>query len=238
MSETIPRCFMSEKILAIIPARGGSKGIPKKNIVNLAGKPLIAWTIEASLKSKYIDRTIVTSDDNEILSISKKYGSDILKRPDNLATDFSNSELVVEHAIDSVTSLDNEYDVVILLQPTSPLRTFQDIDKAIDIMISSNATAVISTCKTNNKVLKTVTNKSDGFIEGLVDNKLPFMRRQDLPEVYTPNGAIYAVNVDLFKRDKSFITKKTANYVMFKKYSADIDTMNDLRRAASLIDVL
>ena len=108
------------KILAIIPARGGSKRLPRKNILNLARKPLIAYSIEAALKSKYITKTIVTSDDDEILNIANKYGSDTIKRPDHLASDTATSFDAIEHTI---LSQNENFDYIILLQPTSPLRT-------------------------------------------------------------------------------------------------------------------
>ena len=104
---------MTKRILSIIPARGGSKGLPRKNIIDLAGKPLIAWTIEASISSKYITKTIVSSDDDEILEVSKKYGSEIVRRPDNLASDTATSESVVEHVIDYLKYKGEEFDIVV-----------------------------------------------------------------------------------------------------------------------------
>ena len=134
---------MTKKVLAIIPARGGSKGLPRKNIADLAGKPLIAWTIEASLNSKYITKTMVSSDDKEILDISVEYGAEIIKRPENLASDDATSESVVKHAIDCLEATGEVFDIVVLLQPTSPLRNSKDIDNAIELMFSSDATSSV-----------------------------------------------------------------------------------------------
>jgi len=122
---------MTNKVLAVIPARGGSKGIPRKNIIEFYGKPLIAWTIESSINSPYITKTIVSSDDYEILNIAKAYQADTIKRPDNLATDFTTSEPVVKHAIDKLRSKGLDFDYITLLQPTSPLRDVSDINNAI-----------------------------------------------------------------------------------------------------------
>ncbi|MBA5248788.1 MAG: acylneuraminate cytidylyltransferase family protein [Gammaproteobacteria bacterium] len=226
---------MVKKILSIIPARGGSKGLSRKNIINLAGKPLIAWTIEASLNSKYITKTVVSSDDKEILDISLGCGSEIIKRPDSLAIDSATSESVVRHAIDYLESTGEMFDIIILLQPTSPLRSFKDIDSAFEVMFDSAATAVISTCEFNSKTLKTLIENSNGFLEGVSNNKYPFMRRQDLPKVYMPNGSIYIINTKSFLAENSFITSKTANYIASKKSSVDIDTLADLNIAESIL---
>ena len=220
---------MTKKVLSIIPARGGSKGLPRKNIIDLAGKPLIAWTIEASLNSKYITKTIVSSDDKEILDISTKYGSEVIKRPDNLASDDATSESVVKHAIDCLKAMGEVFDIVVLLQPTSPLRNSKDIDEAFEVMFDSSATAVISVCEFDNKILKAFIKNTSGFLKGVSNNKYPFMRRQDLPKVYIPNGAIYIIEIKLFSDNNSFLTNKSVNYTMSKNKSIDIDTLDDMK---------
>jgi len=226
---------MTKKVLSIIPARGGSKGFPGKNIADLAGKPLITWTIEASLSSKYITKTVVSSDDDEILDISRNYGADTIKRPDDLASDTASSESVVKHTVDSLASNMERFDVLILLQPTSPLRTSVDIDNAMDIMFNSDATAVISVCEFDNKILKTFKENSDGFLEGITNNDFPFMRRQNLPRVFMPNGAIYIINTTVFLENYSLLTTKTKNYLMSKSKSLDIDTHSDLNYANKVL---
>jgi len=226
---------MTKKVLSIIPARGGSKGFPGKNIADLAGKPLITWTIEASLSSKYITKTVVSSDDDEILDISRNYGADTIKRPDDLASDTASSESVVKHTVDSLASNMERFDVLILLQPTSPLRTSVDIDNAMDIMFNSDATAVISVCEFDNKILKTFKENSDGFLEGITNNDFPFMRRQNFPRVFMPNGAIYIINTTVFLENYSLLTTKTKNYLMSKSKSLDIDTHSDLNYANKVL---
>jgi CMP-N,N'-diacetyllegionaminic acid synthase len=226
---------MTKKILSIIPARGGSKGFKRKNVVDLAGKPLIAWTIEASLDSKYITKTIVSSDDKEVLDISTEYGAKVVKRPDDLSSDSATSESVVKHTIDYLESMGEVFDIVILLQPTSPLRNSKDIDSAFEIMFNSDATAVISTCEFDNKILKTFIESPDGFLKGISNNEYPFMRRQDLPAVYMPNGAIYIIDVNIFNKNLSLITDRTVCYVMPANKSFDIDSESDLLSIEKLI---
>lgn len=226
---------MKNKILAIIPARGGSKGLPRKNIIDLAAKPLISYTIEASLNSKYITKTIVSSDDDETLNISKQYGADIIKRPDNLALDTTASEPVTKHAIEELKKDNQEFDYLVLLQPTSPLRDTENIDNAFNILFESEATALISVCEINNKILKAFKEKKDGFIEGVSNNKYPFMRRQDLPKTYISNGAIYIVKVDEFMKNTSFFTDKTISYIMDEVTSMDIDSKEDLDKVKEYI---
>ena len=134
---------MTNKIVSIIPARGGSKGLPRKNIVDLSGLPLISWTINASLKSKYIDRTIVSSDDAEILEIAQNHGAEIIHRPSNLASDSSTSEVVLEHALNVLDDQGTgKIDYIVLLQPTSPLRSCNDIDAAFEKLLKKKGKCV------------------------------------------------------------------------------------------------
>jgi CMP-N,N'-diacetyllegionaminic acid synthase len=227
---------MTKKVLSIIPARGGSKGLPRKNIIDLSGRPLIAWTIEASLKSQYITKTIVSSDDKEILDISFKYGAETIKRPSSLASDTTSSESVVKHTIDYLKSIGETFDIVILLQPTSPLRTHKHIDQAFDVFQNKKAESVISVVGVDNKILKSFTKGVDGCLNGISNNNYPFMRRQDLPDTYASNGAIYIVNVKCFLNSKSFFTAKTLGYEMPVKDSVDIDNMDDIILANCLIN--
>ena len=226
---------MTKKVLSIIPARAGSKGFPGKNIANLLGKPLIAWTIGASLRSKYITKTFVSSDNQDILNISGKYGAHIIRRPDDLASDIASSESVVKHALDYLESKGKFFDIVCLLQPTSPLRSSQDIDSAFENMSNSESTAIIGSNEFDNKILKAFIKNSNGFLQGVANNRYPFMRRQDLPSVYMPNGAIYMVNVKSFREKGSFLTNKTSVYVMSKDKGIDIDTFEDIRKVESIM---
>jgi len=224
-----------KNILAIIPARGGSKGIPHKNIIDLLGKPLIAWTIEASLNSKYITKTIVSSDDDEILKISQQFGAQTIKRPSNLAQDETPSEPVIEHVLDTLTE---KFEYIILLQPTSPLRDHIDIDNAFKHLFQSQATALISVNKINNKILKAFIKNENGYIQGITNNKFPFSRRQDLPDTVISNGAIYIIKTDSFCSNKSLLTNQTIPYLLSEEKSKDIDILADLKNIRDYLDKL
>ncbi len=225
---------MLMKIISIIPARAGSKGIPKKNIIALAGKPLIAWSIDASLKSKYINRTIVSSDDEDILHISKKLGAETIKRPKSLARDNSPTEPVLVHALRQLKSKEGYVpDIFVLLQPTSPLRNHQDINNALELMLKDrNASAVISVYNMQHHPLKSFMRGKTGYLRGIINNKYPFMPRQNLPQVLMPNGAIYIVKTKTFLRKHQLLTQKTLPYIMSESKSVDVDTLDDLRVAA------
>lgn len=222
---------MTKSILAIIPARGGSKGLPRKNILDLGGKPLIAWTIEASLSSKFITKTVVSSDDNEIIKISKQYKSDVIKRPSYLAQDTTSSEAVVNHVINELKKEAQIFEYIVLLQPTSPLRDVENIDAAFEILFNSDATALISVNEIDNKILKAFKDNEDGYIEGVSNNKYPFIRRQNLPKTYLSNGSIYIIEEKKFSKKKKFYTNKTIKYIMDGIKSLDVDTLSDLEKA-------
>tara|TARA_R110002074_G_scaffold402118_1_gene603810 strand:- start:4703 stop:5383 length:681 start_codon:yes stop_codon:yes gene_type:complete len=217
------------KVLAIIPARGGSKGILKKNLIDVAGKPLIAWTIEAALNSKYIDTIVVTSDNKEILEFSSTYQNVInIERPVSLAEDSSPTEPVISHVLETLEDVD-DYDYLILLQPTSPLRTSEDINDAISLISSSVATSLISVTEPNHHPLKSFVKDSKGFLKGLINNQFPFMPRQELPEVFQPNGAIYVVEVKEFLKNNKLFTQKTIEFLMLSSKSIDVDSLKDVK---------
>jgi len=223
-------------VLAVIPARGGSKGIPHKNIVPLNGKPLIAWTILAAIGSSFITKTVVSSDDDEILRVAEEYGAEPIRRPAELATDAAPSEPVITHALNTIEQQGFHFDYVILLQPTSPLRNARDVDQAFSDLFDFGATALISVCVLDNKILKAFRERGDGFLDGISNNIYPFMRRQDLPKTYMSNGAIYIIRSDLFLKYQSLMTNKTIAFEMCKEKSTDIDSMKDLEKAAILLD--
>lgn len=231
-----PTRFNAKKILAIIPARGGSKGIPKKNIVPLAGRPLIAWTIEAALKSKYIDKVIVSSDSDEILSIGKQYGAQSIKRPAYLATDKAAPEPLVFQVMDWLKEKENyKPDIIVYLQPTSPLRDTKEIDRALETFFRKNCTALISTYELEKKYLKTFILNNKGFLRGSVNNKYPFMNRQKLPSIYMPDGAIYIITKSAFAKTGQLFSDKTIPYFMGPGKNTDIDSMNDLKKVEKII---
>jgi CMP-N,N'-diacetyllegionaminic acid synthase len=218
------------KIISIIPARGGSKGVPRKNIISVANKPLIAWTIEASLKSKFISRTIVSSEDKEILAVAKSFGAQAIKRPKVLAGDKVPSEPVITHVLEYLKKKENYIpDIIVFLQPTSPLRDSDDIDKAVGLLLKNKkSTAVISVCEPEHNPLKTFRINRKGYLEGIINNKYPFMRRQDLTPYYLHNGAIYIIKTEFFNKNHRLITATTLPYIMSLKKSKQIDNPSDL----------
>ncbi|MGM8213705.1 acylneuraminate cytidylyltransferase family protein [Virgibacillus sp. W0430] len=222
----------NKTILAIIPARGGSKGVPRKNIKKLAGKPLIAWTIEEAKKSKYIDRLIVSSEDKEIINVAKQYRCEVpFVRPKELALDDTPGIDPILHALEQFPS----YDYIVLLQPTSPLRTVNDIDNAIETAIENNGIAVVSVTVSENtpywmfKLDKN--NKMKSFLE---NNKLP-IRRQDLSKAYMLNGAIYVSGTEKLIQQRAFIQSETIAYIMPKERSYDIDSELDFKMCELLL---
>ena len=226
--------IQKKKILAIIPARGGSKRLPRKNILDLAGKPLIAWSIDAAKGSRYIDRVILSSDDVEIIEVAKRFGCDVpFTRPKELAEDTTRSIDVVTHAL---KSLEEVYDYVILLQPTSPLRTSEDIDAAIELCLEKEATSVIGVCEMEHSPLWSNTLDESMSMERFLDEKYNNSRSQDLPTYYRINGAFYMSKVEsVLKEETFFVQKNIYASLMSQEHSVDIDTKLDFIVAKAIL---
>ncbi len=223
---------MNKTFLAIIPARGGSKRLPRKNLLDLCGKPLIAWSIEAALKSKYISKVIVSSDDEEILNIAKEYKADFIKRPDELASDTATTFDALKHTLKNV----GKYDYVVLLQPTSPLRTEKHIDEAIELLKEKNADAIISVCEMEHSPLWSNTLDENLDMSNFSRDEVLNKRSQDLPKYYRLNGAIYICKTDKLLQNESFFLKENIYaYKMDKKDSVDIDEEIDFKFAEILM---
>jgi CMP-N,N'-diacetyllegionaminic acid synthase len=230
---------MVEKIrlLALIPARGGSKRLPRKNVLDLAGRPMIAWTIEAGLQSKYIDRVVVSTDDDEIIQVSRKYGADVpFKRPEDLAGDHVSSIDVVRHTIKSLKKEGEEYEYLIFLQPTSPLRTAEHIDAAIELLLEKRGDSVIGVTKTSHPIEWTNTLPKDLSMEGFFRPEYDGVHSRDFPVRYQLNGAIYINRVTTLLQSKSLINcGKTYAYIMRREHSVDIDVYVDFLMAEALL---
>ncbi len=219
-------------VLAIIPARGGSKQLPRKNILNLAGKPLIAWTIEAAHASKYIDKCIVSTEDKEIAYVAKSYKCEIpFMRPRKYATDDANSNDVVLHAIEKING---KYNFIMVLQPTSPLRTTQDIDQALEVLYKKQGSSLVSISKAQKPIQWYFKLENDGRINPLYPS-MDIANRQDAFVTYLPNGAIYLSEISQFKALKTFYTESTLGYVMPLERSIDIDNKIDFYVAESIL---
>lgn len=224
------------KIVAIIPARGGSKGLLRKNIRLLGGKPLIVYSIEASLKSEWIDATIVSSEDEEIMAVAEKYGAEVIKRPKYLAADLATSAAVVDNLLKKLKKAKRFYDILILLQPTSPLRDEQEVDRAIKTFIEhKEATALISVKNLIDNPYKYLKLNASGFLSGLVNDQLAFLPRQSLPMVFSQDGAIYIVKVSEFLKSKNFLTSRTIPFFLPSKKIIDIDFLTDFKKAERIL---
>ncbi len=219
--------YNKSRILAVIPARGGSKGVPRKNIRLVAGRPLIAWTIEEAKKSKYIDRTILSSDDAEIIAIARQWNCDVpFIRPSELARD---DVAGVGLALHALQTLNEKFDYFVLLQPTSPLRIAEDIDGCIKKCISQNAPACVTVTTADKTPYWMYSLDDQGRLRPVIKQKTSVLLRQRTEPVYALNGAVYVVNTKWFMKNKKFIFEETIAYLMPKARSADIDTEWDLR---------
>ena len=220
--------------VALIPARGGSKGLKKKNLYPVNNKPLISWTIESAISSHYLEQIFVSSDDNSILEIASKEGVNCIERPANLAEDTSSMESVIMHSIEQIDKQGIGFKYLILLQPTSPLRDSKDIDLACKKFIQLKADSLISVTNVESSVLKTLVKDDNGFLRPAFDNKFPSMNRQQLPLAYKPNGAIYIINKKLFLNNPTLFQKDTAMYEMKENKSIDVDSINDIHTIEKL----
>lgn len=225
--------YKDKTFLAIIPARGGSKRLPRKNVLDLAGKPLIAWSIEAGLNSKYIDKVVVSSDYAEILAVSKKYSAESITRPEELASDTATTFDAIKHTIDNV----EQYDYIVLLQATSPLRDTKHIDEAIELLESKNADAVVSVCEMDHSPLWSNTLDESLSMQGFLRDEVLNKRSQDLEKYFRLNGAIYICRTGKLLEEKSFFLKENIYaYKMNRESSIDIDEEIDFKIAEVLIN--
>lgn len=228
------------KILFVITARGGSKGVPGKNIKMLGGMPLVAYKIIAAQKCHYENRIIVSTDDEQIAKISKEYGAEVpFMRPAELATDSASSADVVMHAMNWVSkNSEEQYDYVCLLEPSSPFASYRDLDEAIRLITESDADTLLGMKETE---------ISTNFIHSLDENgglsefyyaikDLPSIRRQDQKKEYTMNGCMYIAKWDYFMKNKIFHSVNSIPYIMPEEASIEIDTLWNYEIACKVIE--
>jgi CMP-N,N'-diacetyllegionaminic acid synthase len=214
-------------ILGLIPARGGSRAIPRKNIKRLNGKPLIAWTIEAALRSNSLGSVVVSTDDEEIARIAAELGAEVpFMRPRELARDDSPSIDLVLHALDQLPGFES----VVLLQPTSPLRTTEDIDGCIELASDRGALSVVSVSPVGTHPFLMYRLGENQRLEKLVYGP-PVSRRQDLPPVFALNGAVYFAGAEWLRQYRTFVSGDSIGYVMPAERSVDLDTLLDWQLA-------
>lgn len=218
-------------ILGLIPARGGSKGIPRKNIKTIAGKPLIAWAIEAALQAPSLSGVVVTTDDVEIAEVALEYGAQVpFLRPADLARDDTPGVEPVIHALKQLP----QYDSVLLLQPTSPLRRSTHIEACLAQARCTSASCIVSVSPTLQHPYWMYHVDERQRLRSLFD--LPQVtRRQDLPPVYAANGAMYFADAAWLHRQRTFITPETAAFVMASENAVDLDTPFDWKLAEFLL---
>jgi len=223
-------------VLAVIPARGGSEAIPKKNIANLAGKPLIQHTFDAALNSRELELIVLSTDDPEIAELGRRAGVSVpFLRPPELATATASTAPVIEHALAWLE--ENEQSragAVMVLQPTSPLRKSWHIDAAVGLFRESNADAVIGVCEVKEHPYELVS-FSGGHMRYAVERPAEALRRQDFPELYFINGAIYLIRTSVLKEGHTLLPEHSIPYIMDRQYSLDIDSTMDLQIAECLL---
>lgn len=217
--------------LALIPARGGSKGIPRKNVRAIAGKPLIAWTIDAALAAQGVSRVVVSTEDEEIAAIAREWGAEVpFMRPANLATDEAPGIAPVIHAAEALPG----HDALILLQPTSPLRGSEHIAGLLAFAAERGASSVVSVCEAGKHPAWMYRMNGEGRLEPLMASDAA--RRQDLPAAYALNGAMYWIRTAELLRTRALVGPDTIGYLMDAESSADIDTPLDWRIAEFLLE--
>jgi len=221
---------MKSVVLGIITARGGSKSIPRKNVKLVAGKPLIAWTIQAALDCHSINRVIVSTDDNEIEQVSRNWGAEVpFLRPAELAQDTSPHIDVIIHAAEWLATHEKYCpDYIVLLQPTSPLRSAEDIDAAVTLAIHKKADCVISVSESPAHPYLNKRITEEGRLVDFVDTPKGYLPRQSFPPAYFVNGAIYLARRDVLLRERTWYTDRNYPYMMSPEHSLDVDTPWDL----------
>ncbi|MDP2240457.1 MAG: acylneuraminate cytidylyltransferase family protein [Burkholderiales bacterium] len=224
-------------VVALIPARGGSRGVKRKNLRVVAGRPLIEFTLMAASKSHYIDSVHVSSDDDEILGCGRALGANTVVRPAEYASDTASAVEVVNHFLTVIPrQLRKQDPYIVYLQPTSPLRTASHIDEALEMMVAQKAHTLVSVTELKASPFKSFVLDSNRRLQSLFDEKLSNAQRQDLPSVYIPNGAIYVFRVSDFIERGGFPSNGSLPFIMSEKDSVDVDTEEDIHRLKNILE--
>lgn len=229
---------MESRVLAVIPVRGGSTRVKRKNIREVDGKPLVAHAIEDAKEATHIDTTVVSTNDEEIRSVAEEHGGTVpFRRPDELATDEAPTAPVITHALDWFENQGETFDIVCLVQATVPLRKPQDIDNSLEQLINSDGESVITVTEFGDPPQWSVVEDEDGFLTEFFDFEALWgdtKRSQDLERLHFPNGAFFASFVNIWRETKTFYTDKTIGYEMPQKRSVDIDEPWELELVRAL----
>lgn len=220
----------SRSVIAVIPARAGSKGLPGKNIRPLCGKPLLAWSIEAALKSRYVDEVLVSTDGDEVARVATSFGAKVpFRRPAELASDEATTLSVVEHALDYYArTLGRVFDLLVLLEPTSPMREDDDIDRMLERLAERwdwfDSIVSLGEVREHPSIMKRLSGERiEPYCAGLDQTT----RRQDNPPAYFPYGVAYIVKVDALRRERAFYTERCCHYLIKRYQGYEIDDLHD-----------
>ena len=224
---------MTNNILALVPARRGSKGLPGKNVALVDGLPLISYTINAAVGSGAFSQVTVSTDDREVMAIASESGLDILSRPEELASDSASADSVIDHFISERSPSPDS--IIVYLQPTSPMRSSGHINQALTLFTAKNPDALISVKRASPSIFKTYEVCSDGTIEGLFGLDAPYSSRQIFPELLSPNGAIYIFRANKFSELGKIPRTGAIPFRMDDQSSLDIDSPEDLVHFEKLI---
>ena len=226
---------MSRNSLAIIPAKGASTRLPKKNILPLAGKPLVGWTIEAAIDSKQFNKVVVSSEDDGVLDVASKWPVELIKRPPKLAVDPAGCIDVAKHVITELESHGEEYGCITILMPTSPFRTAQDISSAMESFLNNNINCLISVSEFSHTPFNALVINEQNQLAPI--NTSGFGKKtQELPVAYRPNGAIFIMEINTIKSSSSLFPEPMCPYIMSQERSIDIDNQLDLEWAEFFLD--
>jgi len=224
---------LTNNILALVPARRGSKGLPGKNVALVDGLPLISYTINAAVGSGAFSQVTVSTDDREVMTIASKSGLDVLSRPEELASDSASADSVIDHFISERSPSPDS--IIVYLQPTSPMRSSDHINQALTLFIAKNPDALISVKRASPSIFKTYEVCSDGTIKGLFGLDAPYSSRQIFPELLSPNGAIYIFRSHQFSKHGKIPRTGVIPFKMDDQSSLDIDSPDDLAHFEKLI---
>ena len=224
------------RTVALIPARGGSVGVPRKNLALLAGRPLLVHTIDAAQQSGVVNVVYVSSDDSEILQTAEDARCRALRRPADLSSNSATAVDVVRHALDGVLRGEPDSCFLVYLQPTSPLRTAAHVREAHALMTASASQSVVSVVEMDKSPFKAFALNAAGELQSLFDEALSNANRQSLPKAFMPNGAIYGFTLGAFRRHAAFPTNGSIPYVMSRRESLDVDSQDDLNLVRALLE--
>lgn len=224
------------RVLGLIPARGGSKGVPRKNIKPLAGRPLLAYTADAALAAKSLARVVLTTEDEEIAAVGRACGLDVpFMRPAELAEDTTPTLPVVIHALRTLEAAGERFDAVCLLQPTNPLRSSADIDRCVELLQGADSVLSVLAVPHEYNPHWVYFRDEMGMLRLSTGEATPIARRQDLPPAYHRDGSVYVTRTEVVLTEKSLYGKRVLSYLIAPERSVNIDTLEDWERAERML---